>query len=610
MRKERANVLLGLLLVCALVIVVTGVLILLRPAKSPTKPETVAMSEPAAGETRPKEADAEDCELLAGMGSAKLCASFVRKSYFGPTRISQGGRTRTSVTEKFFLSIENRSKRAVQVSCPAYLFATLEGWKDPYGDTVKTPDFLYFFRTPAQPIIIDAGKTVETLLDGARYLGNAKRPAPSNGDVSTFLIKPVPDGSPYARFADELSATEPEPHGAHLVFSLIAGATPEDWLRQGILDCPYVEVEHLRAALGNAGLKEADHAFFAEAEKQYATVLESLQSGLDSGDVSHFGKAGAKCCKGSVEIARLAAKYLQPGNAPNGRDNLHYPFKMLEVDDKEVLDALFTYAMRDASEYNRIRAAVVGVELGDARAVPLVLQYMDHPERSDSDVRSAIAEGADALKIFWTLRAGQDSEARWKDAKTAFADFNLDSPELRGMTEAERNELEAFLASRANVRAGALEKLCHEALNGETPRVRRDAIRRLATSDAYKKERCAFDAVLDRMKNEQDSSVRREAICVLHEFGRVPESDVILIDILSRFAGKEIEKTEDRNLVGATLGAVRSQKSDEAIPVLLEYLDCSHIKFARDADEVLSHITGLKVKSGTRADWEAALEEK
>ncbi|MBI4616686.1 MAG: hypothetical protein HY720_23950 [Planctomycetes bacterium] len=551
----------------------------------------------------------ETRELFAACEAGEIDAKFVRHDYSATQTgnvlwVGWGG-------TEFYIEVKNTSGKDLAVALPRYLLADLDSWKNPYEKEAPTPDFFYLVVCePGTPAVVKRGGVAKVKVEKAWYLGNAGRTPPSTSHTSEytrFTLAPAPDESPYVRLAETLRAAEPPlERGGVTLFALVSRATPEDVLVKMIQGGTIFDARRMREVLAAGGFEEAEHPGFARAEERRRAVFEGLRAGLEAGKTERFPGADAKFLAGDVEVAHLAARYLEPREDRHGRDHLPETLVELGVVGPEVLDPLLDFALRDGEESSRMAAAIAGTKLGDPRPIPILVQYLDHPEREEDEVERTIRECREALAERWTREGKVEKGKKIDEAARRFG--GLDAPELHDVPAQRMEEIRAFLDSRKNLRPGGYEDLCRIARSGERSEDRRRALDRLVRNEAYRREPRTLEIFLAIVREEPDKGLRYNAIVDLHRFGDPPETEPALLSILGDYRGVGKDRNEDHNLLGAAMSALARRKSRAAIPLLLDYLE-SRDYHAHRAHEALSDISGLEVRSKSRADWERALRE-
>lgn len=601
-----------------------------------SKSKDTTRSAAAPGTTAKPVVSGEKRELFAAMNAGEIEARLRRTDRSLGTFIGLGTASGSWIKREFALQIENRSQKNFSISCPRHLLATMTGWKNPHESEAPTPEFFYFILLPSNfEVTVEAGKDASPAIQGVWYLGNANRlpPQAEKGNSTLFEIKPAPADSPFVRLATQLEAEqvplkEEENQGkaanapeiktnqwVNLAFIMTGASTPPEVVRDAIARNPYVGTVRLRKTFQALGHEAAADPSFDEAEKRHEQMMASLRQGVELKDASVTAplleKGGLSFSQGDAEIAGLVAQLLQPRNPSDGESTLPVVIEQLGVRDLAVLDSLFQFALKDGNEYGRMKAAVTAVRMGDPRCVPLLAQYLSHPEKEDSDVGRVIQSCNEALKKFWEDRGHKPGQLQWAEQVKQLG--GPDSPDLKGASPADIEALKGFLASGKNLRQGAFDQLCSDALQHTNPEVRRRALDRLARNQAYNANPKALEVHLTIIKGETEKGLRYEAISNLGQFKNPPEAEAPLLECLKSYQGVDLESggdnlNADRNLLGITMTVLGNMKSKAAIPVLLPFLDGGK-RQAQRASETLSEITKLHPKEKTRAGWDAALSE-
>ena len=550
-------------------------------------------------------------ELFAAVKAGELQAELSRKSYDGYVRgavfIIDGG-------YQVFLKLTNKSLAPLKISAPRYLLARLpDNFKNPYENEAKTPDYAFFVPIPPDlEITVESGKTVTHLLKDVYYLGNSRRPPfPNSPNEQLFALLAAPSDSPYVKIAALAeSARPPLTQCLSTLMSLVSDASPDESMRAAILNGAYMDSQGMRGLFDAAGIKPRLYGQFDEADKKYESIIAKLKQGLESKEPVLPHALDIKFCVRQREIALLASQYLRPRpGAPEGAfmgtNILPHFLAELDIRDTAVLNRIFEFALKDADEFSRMQAALAGVALDDARCIPILAQYMNHFEKEDGDVSQVQSQCTVALTKKWKQQGKYPENMKWEEALARFG--GLDSTELKTVPPAELSALKALLDSGVNIRAGALEKLCTQARAGGTLEIRRKALERLGRS--YKSNPKALELHLELIRGESDKGLRYQAVIQLSAFGKVPQAQPLLLGILNGCRDVKLERNEDKNLFGATLGALGRQQDKSAIQPLLAFLGRDDIH-SQAVHECLREITKLSPAKPDRAAWEKVLREK
>lgn len=584
-----------------------------RQGSTPPSPSTQAPSTPATAEPSLATRD-----LFAAVASGEIGAGFVRKDHIGTligvTLVIGAGRGGST----YWLSLENHSGQKLKVTCPAYLLAVRENGKLPKVEAGGTPELFYFTRLPRGfEVILDAQGSASKRLEEVWYLGNTQQPPPTDaspGNFETrFVLKSAAAGSPLAMAADAMfgaeapAATvaekETDRRGVQLIFSLLAGATPENSLRGTFLKHPFVHTHRMRMALRKAAHGVAGHAFFDEAEKKHTALLASLKTRIEKGEPSAlatlYETATLSFATGDPEIAALVAGRLRPGSESDMVSTLPFLLEKLTVRDPEVLGALFGCALQDASLGTRIGAAIAGARLGDVRCAPILLQFQSHPVKA-GDIGRLKSQATEALMSIWKLEKPLDQK-KWKELSQQWA--SPDIPELQGLPAADRAALKAFLESKRNITPEDFERQFGAATREREPMKRHRAIEWLALSD-YR----SMPVFNDRMRElflrvaagDPDPMVRSTAASRADYVGPREKVEPALVACL------KIEK--DPKVLVTLIYSLANEQSKDAVPFVLALLDNPQLR--NDANEVLRRMTRVSPAGSSRADWEPILREK
>jgi len=554
-------------------------------------------------------------ELIAAMASGEIGAGFVRKDFIGTqigtTLVIGPGRGGSND----WLSLENHSDRRMRVTCPRYLFAALDNWKNPYPEEGKTPEFFYFVMLPRDfEVVLDAHGSALKSIEDVWYLGNASRPPPAvntpGKSETRFMIKAALADSPYVKAADALFDAETTPsvksgnekggRRDHLAFALLADATPEKSLRAAFLKNPYIHTQRARQALRKAGLETAEHPLFHEAEKKHADLLASLKTGIEKGAPSAVAAlsetATLSFATGDREIAALVAGCLRLGSNPDVASTLPFLLEKLDVREPPVLDALFACALKDASLGTRIGAASVGARLGDIRCAPILLQFQSHPVK-DGDIGRLKSQATEALMTLWKLERPLDQK-KWNELSKKW-----ESPDIQGVPASDLAALREFLASRRNITPEDFEQHFARATQEQEPMKRHQAIEWIALSD-YR----LVAGFNDRMRvlflqlaaSDPDPMVRSTAVSRADYVGPKEKVEPALVACLKREKDPKVLKT--------LIYTLANEQSKDCVPFILDLL--GNPQLADDANEVLRRMTRASPSGKTRADWEPILREK
>ncbi len=565
---------------------------------------------------------AEPRNLFAAMAAGELEAHLVRKDYVASERgvimvVGEG-------STQYHLEIKNTSTKRIQPQAPACAFATLAdlaNFKNPYPEDGPLPKYFYFFKFPDQGLAaVNPDENLDVLLETVWYLGNFQRPEVSTSTVATkgygeeiFTLIAAPDDSPFVRLfhliEKQTLAENLKNEDKSLMFSLLAHSTPDDLLNQVIPAHRYQGTSAIERILREGGFPEAGHPAFATARKKHETLLAELQAAIAAKSLPTID---IKFSEGDVAVAQLIARGLKPRTPADSLNPLPYHLAELKVSAPEVLDALFAFAIRDGDEYSRVNAAIAGVKLGDPRGIPILVQYLDHPEKDDGDVHALILSCNQELSEIWKKQGKYENDGKmnWQEACKRFG--GLDAPELKHCRPEDIITLKSFVESRKNLRPEALEKLCQAASTGTNKDIRRNAIQSLSRSPHYNAQPQVQTLFIKLVRSGSDKGIRSHAIVESNYMPAIPGLDDALIQVLKDYQGVKFtgsdKENEDKNLLGSAFQALARMKARAALSIILPYLDRTDY-FAQMADESLRQITGLNLPGKTRSDWETALKK-
>lgn len=388
-------------------------------------------------------------ELFPLMKQQTVSAGFTVESR-GKGVVYGVGRATVGFVEFIFrVNLRNNSQDKLTVRLPEYFFVSPEK-PGQDADLMPVADPLYVCKGEDQTLTLGPGEAGRLEIKRVWHAGNPMRPPALPSDDKTELkISEPPGDSILLRLARKISESPSSFTGGSVALAMASGTVPEIWLKDRLKEMKYSDVRLIRQLLEQETLEIANHKAFEEARQNYEEILTSVKRWVVENQPVSLTVDQMRTCAGDPELLKALHPLFDPTRPADLPQPPLYLLKDLGPLDTETLNLNFRYALQAPTVDQRMEAARVGALLGDARMIPILVQYRHHPKIDDEQVRQRVLWINTFLNDEW-LKAGYMDKTRNLD-ELEKEHGSINATPLQGITSADHEALRQFLDSKKNL---------------------------------------------------------------------------------------------------------------------------------------------------------------